>query len=429
MDVHELFFPPGATRYDWLIDGAIAVALVLVAVPVVWFGGGEASLSYLGCSAATIFPLIWRRHSPILSLAGVTVAALVQLALIEWPTPSLVAIPVVSYTMARWIRGYWARLAIVVGGIGSVLGPLRWLAQPITNASFQQGASVLLGFTVCMGLVVTPYAIGRRTREASEARQQLVDQASERYRALLVEREQQARIAESRARTQIARELHDIVAHSLSVIIVQAEGGRAAAAKRPETATQALTTIAETGREALTEMRHILGVLRADPDPDPEVDFAPMPRLADIPELVARTSDRARLKVKGRPPHVSQVMELTVFRVVQEALTNVLKHAGPDATARVTISYGPQAITVDVVDDGVGQAEPSHPPGHGLRGMNERVAAMGGKLIARPRPRGGFQVTATLPLAGTGSQAATGAEAAVEPATVADEAAGFVQSE
>jgi signal transduction histidine kinase len=222
-----------------------------------------------------------------------------------------------------------------------------------------------------------------------------VANAEERYRSLITEREQQARLAESRARTQIARELHDIVAHSLSVMIVQAEGGRALAAKKPEAATQALTTIADTGREALVEMRRILGVLRDDPG---DADFTPAPRLEDIPDLVHRASDRFQLTVNGQPPRVSAALELTVYRVVQEALTNVLKHAGADARASVTLTYAPREIIVDVLDNGSPTGEQTTEPGHGLRGMTERVTSMGGRMVARPRPSGGFQVTVVLPL-------------------------------
>jgi len=411
MDYHELLFPPGATRHDWVIDGAVAIAFVLVAVPVYLVGFGEMySFTYVIANALVLMPLIMRRHSPILTLGGVAIAGLVHMVLLDAPTPGLVAIPIAVYTMARWIPGRWARFAIVVGGIGSVIGPMRWVLGESPYVSLQQLVSLGLAFMVCIGLVVTPYALGRRVREAGEAHDHRVAQADERYRALMIEREQQTRIAESRARAQIARELHDIVAHSLSVMIVQAEGGRAASAKRPAAATEALTTIAETGREALTEMRRIVGVLRSEPEMDVSAEFTPAPRLADIPELVARTSDRAHLSVNGQPPRVSQLMGLTVYRVIQEALTNFLKHAGPTATAEVTLTYGARSITVDVLDDGVGEAQPEHQPGHGLRGMNERVVAMGGKLVARPRPRGGFQVTAVLPLPGVpvDDQAAAG---------------------
>jgi signal transduction histidine kinase len=178
-------------------------------------------------------------------------------------------------------------------------------------------------------------------------------------------------------------------------------GGRAMAAKKPEAALEALTTIAETGREALSEMRRIVGVLRDDPA-DAKVDFAPAPMLDDIAELVTRTSDRVSLDVRGQPPKVPAAMALTAYRVVQEALTNFLKHAGPEATAQVTITYGMRDITIDVLDNGPGaEKETPATPGHGLKGMNERVASMGGQLLTRSRPNGGFQVTAVLPLRST----------------------------
>jgi signal transduction histidine kinase len=152
-------------------------------------------------------------------------------------------------------------------------------------------------------------------------------------------------------------------------------------------------------------MRRILGVLRDQPEPGTQADFAPAPRLTDIPDLVARTSDRVQLAVHGQPPKVPPAMELTAYRVVQEALTNFLKHAGPQATALVTITYGMREIAIDVLDNGV--ATPTvvpQNPGHGLRGMHERVASMGGRLLTRARPSGGFQVTAVLPIAPQVSQ-------------------------
>ncbi|MGC3995101.1 MAG: sensor histidine kinase [Propionicimonas sp.] len=404
----DLLFPPGATRHDWVLDAALAAGLGLLTVSpygVVTLNSGPTPTQLmhavvpLASALIMIGSLVLRRHSPFLALAGVTFAGLVQLVVSDQPMATLVAVPVVAYTVARWIPGQPARIVLVVGAIGSLLGPIRWIIDDPSNPSLRQIIWLALAWFVCTGLVITPYAIGRRVRESSEAHQDRVAVAEERYRTMLLERDQETRLAESRARTQIARELHDIVAHSLSVMIVQAEGGKAMAAKKPEAATQALTTIAETGREALSEMRRILGVLREGPEPGRQADFAPAPRLTDIPDLVARTSDRVQLAIHGQPPKVTPALELTVYRVVQEALTNFLKHAGPQATAMVTITYGMREIAIDVLDNGL--ASPSvvpQNPGHGLRGMHERVASMGGRLLTRARPSGGFQVTAVLPI-------------------------------
>jgi signal transduction histidine kinase len=404
----ELLFPPGATRHDWVLDAALAAGLGLLTIPPYGVRGfasypttGEflGAIGPLASAVLMIGSLVLRRHSPFLALAGVTLAGLMQLVFSDQPMATLVAVPVVAYSVARWIPGQPARAVVVIGAVGSVLGPMRWILDDLGNPSLRQLIWLALAWFVCLGLVITPYAIGRRVRESGEAHQDRVAAAEERYRTMLLERDQDTRLAESRARTQIARELHDIVAHSLSVMIVQAEGGKAMAAKKPEAATQALTTIAETGREALSEMRRILGVLREGPEPGRQADFAPAPRLSDIPDLVARTSDRVQLAVHGQPPRASAALELTVYRVVQEALTNFLKHAGPQATAMVTVTYGMREIAIDVLDNGV--ASPSvapQSPGHGLRGMHERVASMGGRLLTRARPNGGFQVTAVLPI-------------------------------
>ena len=394
MELRDLLFPPGATRHDWAIDAAMATGLALLTIPTS-LTTGSVSTSALISSFLLVLPLVLRRHSPLITMALVSLGAFLQFLVSPLPLPSLVAIPIVAYSVARWVPGHTARSVVAIGAIGAVLGPWRWVNPDFGHLSLRELVWLSLAWFVCMGLVVTPYAIGRRAREESTAHARLVASAEERYRALITEREQQARLAESRARTQIARELHDIVAHSLSVMIVQAEGGRALATKKPEAATQALTTIADTGREALVEMRRILGVLRDEPG---EADFTPAPRLEDIPELVHRASDRFRLTVNGQPPRVSAALELTVYRVVQEALTNVLKHAGPNARASVTLTYAPREIIVDVLDNGSPTGDQPTEPGHGLRGMTERVTSMGGRMVARPRPSGGFQVTVVLPL-------------------------------
>jgi signal transduction histidine kinase len=199
--------------------------------------------------------------------------------------------------------------------------------------------------------------------------------------------------------------MHDVVAHGLSVMIVQADGARFAAASDPDAATAALATIAATGRSSLAEMRRLLGVLRDEESASPD---APQPGLADIETLVAglATGGRSvRLRIEGELPQGPGSEEgaatgLTAYRIVQEALTNVMKHAGDDATAWVTVTVHPTRVVVEVVDDGVGGVVgPADPgaPGHGLRGMAERVEMLGGSLVTGPDPRGGFRVVATLP--------------------------------
>ena len=402
MRAREVWFPPGATQRDWVVDGLLAVSLALVSiVPYVQYAGTGAPWFFLvGLSLVTVLPVALRRHAPLVMLVLVAIGCTLQLVAFPAPTPSLFAIPVVAYTVARWVPGYASRSVVVVGAFASILGPLRWFGM---NSSGNPSTDILY-WGACMGAVLTPYAIGRRSREVAKARQNEIRIAEERYQLLLAEREQQSRLAEASTRTMIARELHDIVAHSLSVMIVQAEGGKAAAVRQPEVAAEALDTIAETGREALHEMRRIVGVLRAAPDSVEEPPtYAPTPTLRDIPELVARTSDRATLGVHGEPQAVPPALALTVYRVIQEALTNFLKHAGLDAHATVNLNYGSQSITVEVVDDGQGVEDPTDGGGNGLRGMYERVTSMGGTLRAGPRgDHPGFRVIAVLPVRESG---------------------------
>ena len=398
----DVVFPPGASQRDWVADGILAVSLTLVSI-VPYLVGLEQPIEYsalVALSASFTLPLVLRRHAPLAMLALSTLAGIFQLILVPVPTVSLVAVPVIAYSIARWVPGSLARSVLVVGAFASVLGPMRWVPGYDANPSAD-----ILFWGACLGAVLTPYAIGRRTREVAEARAHQVQTAEERYTLLLAEREQQTKLAEASTRAMIARELHDIVAHSLSVMIVQAEGGRAAATRKPEVAAEALDTIAETGREALHEMRRIVGVLRSDPNSPEQPDYAPMPTLRDIPDLVARTSDRARLVVHGTAFPVTQALALTLYRVAQEALTNFLKHAGPDAHATVTLTWSSGAITVDVIDDGAGIENPTDGGGNGLRGMYERVPSMGGTLTAGPRAgRPGFRVTATIPVHGNANR-------------------------
>nr|WP_231747306.1 sensor histidine kinase [Auraticoccus cholistanensis] len=369
--------------------------LITLVAFVLCFAIGAADGLGTGLVAALItLPLVVRRHHPMLMLYGCALAALPQLLLpnIQF---SVVVVPFVVYNVARWVEpSASARLSVVIGLLGSVLGPLAWTAG---YGVLSQGPDLALYCISCMTTVLIAYVIGRRRHEAIRSTQERRVAEETTLRMQLAATEQRARAAEVNERNRIARELHDIVAHSLSVIVVQAEGGRALAAKRPELAADVLDTIAETSRESLVEMRRIVGVLRNGPDGGP-TDWKPAPGLADIADLVSRTTDRARLEVRGALPAVGQTLGLTVYRVVQEALTNMLKHGGPDARAQVVLDCTqPGVVHVSVVDDGRGSATGSDGQGNGLRGMNERVQLVGGRLLARPRPSGGFEVRASFP--------------------------------
>jgi signal transduction histidine kinase len=211
-----------------------------------------------------------------------------------------------------------------------------------------------------------------------------------------------ARRAVVEERLRLARELHDVVAHAMSVIAVQSGVGAHVADTQPEEAAKALAAIEATSRAALEELRRLLGVLRQEDEP--QGDLAPVPGLADLEGLlaeVAKTGLAVKLQVHGTRPSLPAGVDLSAYRIVQEALTNVVKHAGP-ARAQVTVGYHDQNVTVEVTDDGRGAMTSASDgrvgSGHGLIGMRERVAAFGGNLEVGPGLDGGFRVAARLPL-------------------------------
>jgi len=231
-------------------------------------------------------------------------------------------------------------------------------------------------------------------------------------RALRAERDRdaQAQIAAAAERSRIARELHDVIAHNLSVMVAQADGGAYAFDAAPEQSRQALAEIGRTGRQALSEMSSLLGVLRTGPEAAP---LAPAPAAAEIGQLVTQAREagmHVSYAVAGTARPLPAGLSLAAYRIVQEALTNVRKHAGPEAAAEVALRYGQDELLVRVTDDGGGAGLPRHgaartdpadPGRHGLTGMRERAAMYGGTVQAGPRRRGGFEVTARLPLPAT----------------------------
>jgi signal transduction histidine kinase len=308
--------------------------------------------------------------------------------LLDVPVYSDVAVPVATWSVARFAP--WRPAAVVLGAglVGAVLAPWDWLG-PVGGST--PSGYVAYSLTLA-AVVVTPWALGT----AGRSRERFVDSLVERGERIEREAEQQVRLAAIEERTRIAREMHDVVAHGLSVIVVQADGARYAAARDPEVAHTTLATIAETGRESLTEMRRLLGLLRAD-----DTGAAPQPGLGDIEALVAEARELGTVHATLPDPDpdaasVPAGVALTAYRVAQEALSNVRRHAGP-ATTWVTVSVD-DAVTVLVEDDGHGAAAASDGRGLGLVGMRERVEVHEGSLDVGPRPGGGFRVRARIPL-------------------------------
>jgi signal transduction histidine kinase len=213
-----------------------------------------------------------------------------------------------------------------------------------------------------------------------------------------LEREQQQRtaLAVVTERGRITRELHDVVAHGLSVIVVQAQGAKAMLTRQPDRTDAALTNIVTTGRGSLAEMRRLLGLVRTESS----ADLAPHPSLATLPDLVDRVRDSGtavEFRVIGKPATLPAVIELAAYRIVQEALTNTLKHATPGAGCTVALDFGPTGLGIRITDNGEPVPPPS--PDNGLRGITERVHALGGAVRIGPAPDGGFEVSARLPIA------------------------------
>ncbi len=342
-------------------------------------------------------PLVWRRQRPIAVLA-VTGAITILSQALKHPDSTLTLAPVVAaYSVAAYTRSRRA-LRITATIVLAVL-----VVGNVVSALVESKAENLLG-AVGNGIIFgTAFLAGDNMRRRRERLADLEARAN----AEETTRQALAREAVAAERQRIARELHDVVAHSLSVMVVQAGAARRLVATKPDLAAEALGAIETTGREALDEMRRLLGVLRTPEGDKESPDLAPQPSLVHLDDLTgADPGLPVEVVVEGEPAPLPAAIDLQAYRIVQEALTNVRKHAGP-ARATVHLHYGTDALEVRVDDDGRGASAsaPLGGEGHGLVGMRERAALCGGELRAGPRPGGGWSVTARLPLAGTRSGA------------------------
>ena len=367
----------------YAVDSALA-AVVAVPVSVQFANASPGGATPLGVllNAGTVLPLIWRRRAPF--AVAVTVAAFSLLASVynrpgqDLPYGALLATYTVADLGRRWQR--WSFL----GGLVLILGPGALLVKHYGAADF------LLDLL----LPLSAYLLGtlaRISRERAEALEERAEQLA-RGRAADVARA----AAEERAR--IARDMHDLLAHAVSIMVVQAEAAPVVVRTDPDRAERAFDAIAEAGRDAMVQLRRLLGVLKEEQDAGVR---APPPTVAAVPALVAQmdsTSLRVDLRTGGEPRLLPADAEVTAYRIVQEALTNTVKHAGADS-ATVRLDWKDASLLITVTDDGRGPDGAAAPQagGHGLIGIQERVAACGGRAETGPAPGGGFQVTARLP--------------------------------
>jgi signal transduction histidine kinase len=377
------------SRHATAADTVLAVALAAGTVPqlVYWARNESGRFSDVALlSALLVTPLIWRRRFPLSMFAFVAVVALAQWT-VNVPLAADVTLLVYLYTVASRYPLRVGVLAAVVIEVGTVLAAIRW---PMTHRWIE--SIVLLS-----GPVVASLLLGVSVRNRRNSLSALTERAEQLER----ERDQQARIAAAAERTRIAREMHDVVAHSLSVMVTLSEGAALKQAAEPERASMAMRQVSVTGHQALDEMRRLLGVLRTEDDPQSR---QPQPGMAQVDELfdqVRATGLAAELTVTGTPAAMPPGAELTVYRIVQEALTNTLKHAAGPTRISVAIAYRPDAVTVDARDDGARRRlrPEARTAGHGLAGMRERAAVYGGAVSAGPDPAGGWHIHARLPMA------------------------------
>ncbi|MGY0234204.1 sensor histidine kinase [Longispora urticae] len=367
-------------RHPTVVDVVLAVGVAVLGVVVA--SGDPWSVV---CAAVLPLPLAARRRQPVVCAALVLPAAFGQWLAI--PHAGLLASDLAVLMAIHAAAGYgprWAgRAGLAAGLLGAALAGVRWPLRADTSSLQHLTFAAFLGSTA-----VTAWALGALHRVRRE-----------RARLVEIERGQQARLTISAERARIAREMHDVVAHSLAVVIVQADGGWFAAESSPQAARASLATIGDTGRRAMGEMRRLLGVLREGQDG--EQSSVPQPGFTDISQLVEETRASGldvhlRLDQPGEP--VEPGLGLVVYRIVQEGLTNVLKHAGQGARAQVAVRWDRDQLEIVIQDDGRGTTICPSSAGHGVVGMRERVAAYGGTVWLGPSPGGGHLVRARIPV-------------------------------
>ncbi|MFD1661465.1 sensor histidine kinase [Streptomyces caeni] len=388
-------------RHPTWVDGFWAV--VLFGLSCVSLTGLEGARDHhgtlsVGLTISAVLSLVvaLRRRMPEKMLLVAVATGLAQLVLDEEAMVADFAMLVIIYTVAADGARWASRIGLAGGLCAGTLAQIRWSApesSPLGNAAVAMFQTV-------------PFALAWVLGDSLRTRRAYLAQLEERAARLEKEREARAKVAVAAERARIARELHDVVAHNVSVMVVQADGAAYVLDTAPDQARKALETISGTGRQALAEMRRLLGVLRTGEHTEAG-EYVPQPDVEQIDELVEQCRSSGLpvdFKVEGTPRPLPSGVELTAYRIVQEALTNTRKHGGPNAGASVRLVYFDDGLGLLVEDDGKGAPHELYEEGgadgrgHGLIGMRERVGMVGGTLDAGPRPGGGFRISALLPL-------------------------------
>ena len=409
-------------RHPRLVDGALALLLLLLtALGTGTHKLGAQALLNIPFILGMVGPVVFRREHPVGAFTAVIIVGALQV-LLGWPVSSDLSVLIMLYTLAAYRPRRISLRGLAICLLGAAAAVMRWHPANVSDRLYAIGVdAAVFGAPVLLAWLLGDSARWRRVYYQA---------LEERARRLERERDAQAKVAAVAERARIARELHDVVAHNVSVMVVQADGAAYALDSSPQRAADALAAISATGRRALAELRSLLGVLHNSATPDPPADpaptMAPQPGIDELGELLEQARAAGlpvSFTVSGVPRPVPQGEALAVYRVVQESLTNIRKHAGPAVTAEVSVGYSDEGLVVRVTDDGAGAvatpaaaapsaAAPSAAApasggtaatlagaGQGLVGMRERIELYGGTVRSGPRAGGGYEVVAKLPLA------------------------------
>lgn len=405
---------PAEMRHDvWIalavFAGALIAAVLINSMGAFILGRAPTLWEQISWAAVLTLPLVVRRRFPMAVLAVVGAAFVIAQARGNGDnTMPSIALFIAIYTVGAWeqnrVWARWSRAGVIVA-MFVWLGYTLFAASELGSSPFARAAgplnpvlaAVVYGIAFNLLYFLGAYFFGNLAWMSARRRAQLVHSAEQ----LRLSQEQNTRGAIVAERVRIARDLHDVVAHHVSVMGVQAGAARRVLGKDPDVASEALRTVEQTARTAISELRGLLGVLRAEDTETPET-LSASPGLDQLPELVAAARNagiEVAHGVYGEPRPVSQAVALSAYRVVQEALTNVVKHAGA-RTADVRVRYLDTALEVEVTDDGRGVPRTramTGSSGFGLLGMRERVAVHGGEVETGPRRGGGYRVRVSLP--------------------------------